>query len=177
MNTHNQTEMLGTELAMLRASVPAAIGAIVASADGRPLAGDLSGRDTRSTAAMAAALLGLGQRVGEELGSAALEEVTVRTGDGVVAVYSASRQAALVILAPSGVNMGLLNHYGRVSARVISSVMSGLSAREVVTPETTRPRSAPRPPDRDLNSGTEPPIERAQGPVSDPTTTAVEVPR
>ena len=184
MTTDRTATMLGAELDGLRAAVPNLVGVLVASADGRPLAGDVPGRDAKATAAMSAALLGLGQRVGQELGSAPLEEATVRTGDGLVAVFSAGRAAAVVALAPTGVNLGLLNHFGRAAARVVSVVLAELDTRRSVNPSRrllATPQAAPAapnvspPPAPDLNPAPQEPIGRAQGPESGPVATGIEV--
>ena len=129
MDSALEEMMLQNELRKLRGALPGIIGSLVASSDGLHLENDLPGRDPDSTAAMAAATLGLGQRISQVLGEGELEEALVRSSDGYVAVYSAGRHGVLIVLAPNGFNLGLLGHQSRAIARTIAVILNEAAAQ------------------------------------------------
>ena len=120
----SKTERLGSILTNLRASMPELRGALIATADGLPIAQSFSDNtDANRVAAMAATALGLGKRINDTLGAGALNEMSVSGLQGQVFIYSVGAKGALAVVTPAGVNLGLLHMEARDAAQTIANVL------------------------------------------------------
>ena len=119
----SKQDILRTSLTTLRSALPELRGTLVATADGLPIVQAMSeGTDANRVAAMAATALGLGKRINDTLGSGTLTEMSVSGQDGQVYLYAAGR-GVLAVVAPSGMNLGLLHMEARDAAQSIASVL------------------------------------------------------
>lgn len=103
----------------LRREVGGVKGVLVATNDGHPIAHNLpadgeSGDASRSTAAMIAALLGIGQRLSELTGDPRLHEATVRSPSGSVVIYAVGEEAVMTVLTDATINLARLNLAARL---------------------------------------------------------------
>ncbi len=97
-------------------------GALLASLDGRPIVSDLAQHQGENqVAAIVASSFGLGQRMVELLGPSRVDEIVVRSESGLVIVYAAGNEGALVVLTRPSVNLGLLH----LRARDVASLLKG----------------------------------------------------
>jgi uncharacterized protein len=105
----SRVERLEAALGELRATVPEVMGAAVVSADGFLLASTLP-RDTDAelVSAMAAALLGTGERIAGEVLGGELTQALVRGRLGWLVICAIGRDAALAALTPPGARVGLV---------------------------------------------------------------------
>ncbi len=84
-------------------------GAVLVSPDGLPLASNLpSGMDEERTSAMSAAMLSLGERIGEELGRGNVERILVEGDNGYGILMGCGEEAVLLVLASQAAKQGLL---------------------------------------------------------------------
>lgn len=84
-------------------------GASLVSADGLPIASVLKpGIEEDRVAAMSAAMLSLGERVCEELTKGTLEQITIKGQMGYVILTGMEKDTMMVVLADSGIKLGLL---------------------------------------------------------------------
>lgn len=84
-------------------------GAALVSPDGLPISSVLSvGMDEERTAAMSAAILSLGERIGQELARGIIERIFVEGEKGYSILVNCGRDAVLLILAGKEVKQGLL---------------------------------------------------------------------
>lgn len=124
MTIMSKPERLKSILQTLRSSLPELRGAMVATVDGLPIAQSFSDNtDANRVAAMAATALGLGKRINDTLGTGSLSEMSVSGLDGQVYIYSVGAKGVLAIVAPSGINLGLLNMEARDAAQSVASVL------------------------------------------------------
>ena len=122
-STMSKQEVLNSTLAALRASLPELKGVLVATSDGLPIAQAMNANaDANRVAAMAATALGLGKRINDTLGAGVLTEMSVSGTDGQVFFYAAGR-GVLAVVAPSGMNLGLLMMEARDAAANIATVL------------------------------------------------------
>jgi uncharacterized protein len=120
----SKLEEIQKSLQQLRAAVPELRGVLLASTDGLPVAHSLTdGADPQRFAAMAAAVSGLGRKVGESLGIGTLVDVTIGGSEGQVFVYSAGSKAVLVVITPSSGNTGMIHLEARATARAIAEAL------------------------------------------------------
>ncbi|MEV8515759.1 roadblock/LC7 domain-containing protein [Dactylosporangium sp. NPDC051484] len=116
---------LFAELARLRQAVPAITGCLVASTDGLLIADDAPALAPEGIAALAAACLGVSQRIADSAGHEEFQEVLIGGSGGYTAMYMADHGAVLVLLARADANVGMLHHAARRSIAVISRVVAG----------------------------------------------------
>jgi uncharacterized protein len=84
-------------------------GAALVSPDGLPLASSLPGSmDEERTSAMTAAMLSLGERIGQELARGTVEKVMVEGDNGYGILIGCGEDAVLLILASQTAKQGLL---------------------------------------------------------------------
>ncbi|MEO1296054.1 MAG: roadblock/LC7 domain-containing protein [Cyanobacteria bacterium J06636_16] len=84
-------------------------GAALVTPDGLPLVTMLPGNmDEERTAAMSAAMLSLGERIGGELGRGELEKVLVEGSQGYCVLTSCGKDALLLVLANEAAKQGIL---------------------------------------------------------------------
>ena len=122
-STMSKQDVLNNTLAALRANLPELKGVLVATSDGLPIAQSMSAStDANRVAAMAATALGLGKRINDTLGAGGLTEMSVSGTDGQVYFYAAGR-GVLAVVAPAGMNLGLLMMEARDAATNIATVL------------------------------------------------------
>ena len=95
-------------------------GAAVVTLDGLPLASILPGSmDEEKTAAMSAAMLSLGERIGKELARGDIDRIFVQGNSGYGVLTSCTEDALLLTLASEDAKQGLLfMEIKQLSARV-----------------------------------------------------------
>ncbi len=96
-------------LRSIHTSVPEVIGAVVVNMDGFVVASVVPSEvDEELIGGMAAALLGVGERIAADLMRAQMEQVYVRSPKGYVIVNSINEQSALVLLVTREAKLGLI---------------------------------------------------------------------
>ena len=115
-----------TALANLYSSVPLMRGSVLASVDGRVLAAEFDDSRKDAIAAVVASGFALGGKLGEIIGSNGVEEMTVRTADGFVCLFSVGDRAVLAAMAMPDANVGLLNLRAREAAESLSGLVPDL---------------------------------------------------
>jgi len=84
-------------------------GAALVSPDGLPLASSLpANMDEERTSAMSAAMLSLGERIGQELARGTIERIYVEGDKGYGLLTGCGDDAVLLVLASQGAKLGLL---------------------------------------------------------------------
>jgi uncharacterized protein len=84
-------------------------GAVLVSPDGLPLASSLPGSmDEERTSAMSAAMLSLGERIGQELARGNVERILVEGDNGYGVLMGCGEEAVLLVLASQAAKQGLL---------------------------------------------------------------------
>jgi uncharacterized protein len=114
-------------------------GALLATTDGHPIVHNLPspGEDdaSRSTAAMIAALLGVGQRLSDLTGDPRLSEATVRSPSGSVVIYAVGAEAVITLMTDETVNLARLNLAVRLRidqlAELVDARVAGRAAANV----------------------------------------------
>lgn len=121
------TELRGElllELGRLRRAVPELTGCLVASTDGLLIVEDAESVVAEGVAALAAACLGVSQRIADSAGQEDFQEVLISSLGGHVAMYMAGHGAVLVLLGSAGANVARLHHEARRSISVVSRVVA-----------------------------------------------------
>lgn len=105
----SRTEQMEARLRALQSGTPDIEASVVVSVDGLIIASSLP-RDVEEdrVSAMSAAMLSLGERIANELGRGALEQVYVRGAEGYVIVSSVGEEAVLTVLARKDAKLGLV---------------------------------------------------------------------
>src|SRR5688500_17645213 len=97
------------QLRGLRTSTPEIIGAVVVNMDGFVVSSVIPSEvDDELIGGMAAALLGVGERIASDLMRANMEQVYVRSPKGYVIINAITDQAALVLLVTRDAKLGLV---------------------------------------------------------------------
>lgn len=105
----SRAEALKSILKDLEAATPDVEGSVVVSADGLVMASAMpSDVDEDRVAAMAAALLALGERSAGELGRGSLEQVFVKGEKGYIILMNAGRDAVLGGLCRQDAKLGMI---------------------------------------------------------------------
>jgi uncharacterized protein len=90
-------------------STPDIQGAAIVSPDGLALTSVLPGEmDEERTAAMSAAMLSLGERIGQELARGTIERILVEGDKGYSIMVGCGEEAVLLVLASKAAKQGLL---------------------------------------------------------------------
>lgn len=113
-----------TELHRLRRAVPELTGCLVASTDGLLIVEDAETVIVEGVAALAAACLGVSQRIADSAGHEDFQEVLISSTGGHIAMYMAGHGAVLVLLATGDANVGRLHHEARRAIAVVSRVVA-----------------------------------------------------
>ena len=122
--TLSKQELLNSTLTGLRSAMPELRGALIATVDGLPIAQTMGdGTDPNRVAAMAATALGLGKRINDTLGSGQLTDMSVSGASGQVYIYAAGHKGVLAVVAPTGVNLGLLHMEARDAAQSVATIL------------------------------------------------------
>lgn len=104
-----RTERIAELLRGLRVSSPEIIGASMVSIEGFTIASVAPAEiDEELVGGMAAALLGVGERISGELMRATMEQTYVRSEKGYVILNSIGREALLVLLVAKDAKLGLI---------------------------------------------------------------------
>jgi len=97
------------QLRGLRTSTPEIIGAVVINMDGFVVSSVIPSEvDEEMIGGMAAALLGVGERIGHDLMRAEMEQVYVRSPKGYVIINAITPESALVLLVTRDAKLGLI---------------------------------------------------------------------
>jgi hypothetical protein len=97
------------QLRGLRTSTPEIIGAVVINMDGFVVSSVIPSEvDEELIGGMAAALLGVGERIGHDLMRAEMEQVYVRSPKGYVIINAITPESALVLLVTRDAKLGLI---------------------------------------------------------------------
>jgi uncharacterized protein len=105
----SRTEQLVSRLRDLKASSGDVEAAAIVSVDGLSIASDLpAGTEEDRVSAMSAAMQSLGERISNELGRGALQQVYVKGENGYVILTSVGDEAVLTVLARKDAKLGLI---------------------------------------------------------------------
>lgn len=105
----SRTERMQDVLRGLRSATPDIIGAAVVSIDGFIIASVLPSEvDEELVSGMAAAMLGVGERISAELMSSIMEQVYVRSEKGYVVLNAVGADSVLVVLTTKEAKLGLV---------------------------------------------------------------------
>lgn len=97
------------QLRSMHTSTPEVIGAVVVNMDGFVVSSVIPSEvDDELIGGMAAALLGVGERIAHDLMRAQMEQVYVRSPKGYVIVNAINDQSALVLLVTREAKLGLI---------------------------------------------------------------------
>ena len=104
-----RVERLQTVLRGLRTASPDIIGSAVVSTDGFVIASLLPAEiDEDVVSGMAAAILGVGERISHELMSSSMDQTYVRSAKGYVILNAIGGDAVLVVLTTAEAKLGLV---------------------------------------------------------------------
>ena len=104
------TEKLGIIVQRFVTTTPEVQGAAVVTPDGLPLASSLPGSmDEERVAAMSAAMLSLGERIGKELLGGISDRIYVEGEDGFTILTNCGNDAVFLVLAGKDAKQGILN--------------------------------------------------------------------
>jgi len=108
----------------MQAASPDIEGSAVVSVDGLIIASALpGGSEEERVSAMSAAMLSLGERIANELGRGALDQVYVRGKNGFVILTSIGQEAVLTTLAREDAKLGLVFLEMRRAAEDLVSIV------------------------------------------------------
>jgi predicted regulator of Ras-like GTPase activity (Roadblock/LC7/MglB family) len=113
-------------LALLRAFTSRVAGitdTALASRDGLIIASDTNGAEPDNLAALAAASLGIAQRMAASVGPGTLQDVTTRGSGGCVTVYPVGVSALLVVVGDKGLDIARLHRESRPTVEAIEVVL------------------------------------------------------
>jgi uncharacterized protein len=113
-------------LALLRAlrdRVAGITDTALASLDGLIITSDTADVDPDSLAALAAASLGIAQRMSAEAGQGTLREATTRSSGGIVAVYAIGTSALLAVVGDEGLDIVRLHRESRPTVEAIGVLL------------------------------------------------------
>ena len=98
-------------------------GAAVASRDGLIIKDDVTDINPDNLAALAAASLGVAQRMASEVGQGLLREAVTRSTGGYVAIYAVGRTAVLVLTGDEGLDVGRLHRESRTAVENLETLL------------------------------------------------------
>jgi uncharacterized protein len=113
------------EMRALRDRVIGITDTALASRDGLIITADTADIDPDNLAALAAASLGLAQRMAAEVGKGTLREAVTRSTGGYVAVYAVGAAALLVVIGDVGLDIVRLDREARAAAENIEDLLGG----------------------------------------------------
>jgi uncharacterized protein len=117
-------DALLTEMRALRDRVIGITDTALASRDGLIIRADTADLDPDNMAALAAASLGLAQRMAAEVGKGALRQAVTRSSDGYIAVYAVGNKALLVVVGDVGLDTVRLDREAKAAVESIESLLS-----------------------------------------------------
>jgi predicted regulator of Ras-like GTPase activity (Roadblock/LC7/MglB family) len=102
-------QSVNQHLRTLRTSTPEIIGAVVVNMDGFVVSSVIPSEvDDELIGGMAAAVIGVGERIATDLMRAQMEQVYIRSAKGYVIINSINEQSALVLLVTRDAKLGLI---------------------------------------------------------------------
>jgi predicted regulator of Ras-like GTPase activity (Roadblock/LC7/MglB family) len=102
-------QSVNQHLRTLRTSTPEIIGAVVVNMDGFVVSSVIPSEvDDELIGGMAAAVIGVGERIAADLMRAQMEQVYIRSPKGYVIINSINEQSALVLLVTRDAKLGLI---------------------------------------------------------------------
>ncbi len=125
-------DALLTEMRALRDRVIGVTDTALASRDGLIIRADTADLDPDNMAALAAASLGLAQRIAAEVGKGVLRQAVTRSSGGYIAVYAVGPKALLVVVGDVGLDSVRLDREAMASVETIESLLTGSSRGEGV---------------------------------------------
>ena len=131
-------DALLTEMRALRDRVIGVTDTALASRDGLIIRADTADLDPDNMAALAAASLGLAQRMAAEVGKGVLRQAMTRSSGGYIAVYAVGAKALLVVVGDVGLDTVRLEREAMAAVESIESLL-----------EPSRPEGAARSARRD----------------------------
>jgi uncharacterized protein len=114
---------LSALLRALAGRVPGITDIALASRDGLIIASEMSGAEPDNLAALAAASLGIAQRMSTEAGRGTLREVTTRGRGGCVVVYAVGASTLLAVVGDKGLDAARLHRESRPTVEAIEVVL------------------------------------------------------
>jgi uncharacterized protein len=103
------TQKLGYVLQNFVSTTSDVQGAAIVTPDGLPLAASLpGGMDEERVSAMSAAMLSLGERIGQELGRGGIDRIYVEGDEGFSILTSCGEEAVFLVLASKAAKQGVL---------------------------------------------------------------------
>jgi hypothetical protein len=125
MSEKDMTSKITELLRSFQSSTPGVLGAGVISTDGFAIASELpQSVEERRVAAMAAAMLALGEQTTSEFEHGRLERVFVEGTDGYTVIMSAGAEAVLSVVARKDAKMGLVFLQMERTADALRKVMA-----------------------------------------------------
>ncbi|MCJ7529513.1 MAG: roadblock/LC7 domain-containing protein [Anaerolineales bacterium] len=120
----SRTELIVKRLQDMQAASPDIEGSAVVSVDGLIIASALpSGSEEDRVSAMSATMLSLGERIANELGRGALDQVYIRGKNGFVILTSIVQEAVLTALVREDAKLGLVFLEMRRAAEDLVSIV------------------------------------------------------
>ncbi|PIE17372.1 MAG: hypothetical protein CSA66_05960 [Proteobacteria bacterium] len=119
-----RVDKLNNILSNLRSSSPNVVGAAIVSIDGFIMASVLpSEAEEDVISAMAAAMLGIGERIARELLNSEMRQIFVKGDNGYVVLNAAGREAILVTLTNARAKLGLVFLDAGRAARSVAEIL------------------------------------------------------
>jgi predicted regulator of Ras-like GTPase activity (Roadblock/LC7/MglB family) len=122
------TNALLAEMRALRDRVIGITDTALASRDGLIMQADTTDIDPDNVAALAAASLGLAQRMAAEVGKGMLREAMIRSSGGYVAVYAVGTAALLIVVGDAGLDNVRLDREARGAVEAIAALLPAARA-------------------------------------------------
>jgi uncharacterized protein len=122
-------EALLAEMEALRDRVAGITDTALATRDGLIIKADTVDVDPDNIAAMAAAMIGLAQRMTAEAGRGTLHEAVVQGSGGYVATYAVGTSALLVVVGDAGLDVTHLYRESRQTVENLNHLMTGTGVR------------------------------------------------
>jgi hypothetical protein len=116
------------EMRALRDRVIGVTDTALASRDGLIMQADTTDIDLDNVAALAAASLGVAQRMAAEVGKGTLRESMIRSSGGYVAVYAVGAAALLIVVGDPGLDRGRLDREAKAAVETIGALLPGARA-------------------------------------------------
>jgi predicted regulator of Ras-like GTPase activity (Roadblock/LC7/MglB family) len=117
------------QMQALRDRVTGITGAAVASRDGLIIKADVDEVSPDNLAALAAAWLGVAQRMASEAGQGVLREAVTRSSGGYVAIYAVGTTAVLLLTGDEGLDVGRLHRESRTTVDNIEVLLASAGPR------------------------------------------------
>src|SRR5579875_2767360 len=121
-------DQLLAEMQALRDRVTGITGSAVASRDGLIIKADTADVNPDNLAALAAASLGVTQRMASEVGQGMLRETVTRSSGGYVAIYAVGSTAVLLLTGDAGLDVTRLHRESRAAVEKLELLLSQTQA-------------------------------------------------